>query len=74
MKTNKVTTGFFVDWDGVTRQVEAPGDGYTCHVYQKNNYTVVDVIDQEGFVTFEAEYYQTEEAIAERIAQYKGET
>ena len=64
------TSGFFVDWNGVTRRVEAPGDGYTCRVYPANGYTAVDVIDSQGFVTYEAEYYQTEEAIAARLAEY----
>ena len=61
-------TGFFVDWNGDTRRVERPGVGYTCgHITSKgtgkNAYMAVDVLDSEGFVTHEAVYYPTLDAI-----------
>lgn len=53
-------TGFFVDWDGNTRRVEAPGDGLSCAVIEKeDDYQCVDVIDADGFVCHEATLYQT---------------
>lgn len=58
------TEGFFVDWNGDTRKVEAPGDGYTCEVKDRGDYIGVDVLDSEGFVTHEATYYPSIEAIA----------
>ena len=56
-------TGFFVDWDGDTRRVEAPGDGYVCRVVQRDGYLGVDVDDPEGFVCHEATYYPSIEAL-----------
>lgn len=58
-----VPEGFFVDWDGNTRRTEAPGPGMSCRVYDADDYRRVDVIDREGFVTYEAVYYPTVEAI-----------
>lgn len=54
-----VVVGFFADWDGNTRRVEAPGDGYTCQVCKKPGYLGVDVIEHDGLVCFEAVYYPT---------------
>lgn len=56
-------TGFFVDWDGNTRRVEAPGSGYTCLIVEKDGYLGVDVLDPDGFVCHEATYYPTLEAL-----------
>lgn len=56
-------TGFFVDWDGNTRRVEAPGDGFTCRLTAHNAYTGVDVIDHALFICYEAVYYETIEAL-----------
>ena len=53
------TTGFFVDWDGNTRQVESPGDGYSCEVARRSGYLGVDVLDSEGCICFEAVFYRT---------------
>lgn len=58
------TTGYFVDWNGEARRVEAPGRGYTCVVIKKDGYLGVDVIDGEDFVTHEATYFESLEAIA----------
>lgn len=62
-----VTTGFFVDWDGNTRRVEAPGADMSCMVVecQLNGqpYLGVDVVDHEGFVIHEATYYETLDAL-----------
>lgn len=61
------STGFFVDWNGDTRRVERPGFGYTATVHRKEldgePYLALDVIDSEGFVTFEAVYYPSLEAL-----------
>ena len=62
------TTGFFVDWNGDTRRVERPGAGYSCGPIATKGtgadaYQSVDVLDSEGFVTHEAVYYPTLEAI-----------
>lgn len=56
------TTGFFVDWNGDTRRVEAPGEGLSCSpAIEKgvapNAFLAVDVIDSAGFVVHEAVYY-----------------
>lgn len=53
------TTGFFVDWDGNTRRVEAPGNECSCRVVKKDGYLGVDVDDAEGFVCHEAVFYPT---------------
>lgn len=63
-----VPDGFFVDWDGNTRRTEAPGPGMSCRVYDATGcddepYQRVDVIDREGFVTHEAVYYPSIEAL-----------
>lgn len=59
--------GFFVDWDGNTRRVEKPGPGLSCQVVEctlwGNPYKGVDVLDHEGFVTYEATYYETLDAL-----------
>lgn len=52
-------TGFFVDWDGCTRRVEAPGDNYTCQIVQLPSCRGVNVLDAEGCVCFEAVHYET---------------
>lgn len=61
------TKGFFVDWDGNTRRVEAPGAGMTCQVVERQlkgrPYKGVDVLDHEGFVTHEATYYESLDAL-----------
>jgi hypothetical protein len=66
--TSIAIEGFFVDWNGDTRRVERPGLGYSCGpVGTKgqgtNAYQAVDVLDSEGFVTHEAVYYPTLDAI-----------
>lgn len=62
-KTDMDKNGFFVDWNGDTRKVEAPGDGYSCEVVDCGAYLRVDVLDSEGFVCHEATYYQTLDAL-----------
>ena len=57
------TSGFFVDWDGNTRRIEAPGEPYSCNVLDRGSYIGVDVIDNEGFVCHEATYYPSLDAI-----------
>ncbi len=59
VKTDLPPTGFFVDWDGNTRQVEAPGDGYSCEIVCRSGYFGVDVLDTDGGVCFEAVFYHT---------------
>jgi hypothetical protein len=53
--------GFFVDWNGDTRRTEAPGAGMSCIVREcalnGEPYLGVDVVDHEGFVTYEATYF-----------------
>lgn len=56
-------TGFFVDWDGNTRRVEAPGAGYSCQVVQRADHLGVNVVDAEGFVCHEATHYSTLDAL-----------
>lgn len=58
-----VVIGYFVDWDGNTRRMEAPGHGYSCQVAKEAGYLGVDVIDPEGFVCHEAVYYPTLDAL-----------
>lgn len=58
-----VVIGYFVDWDGHTRRVEAPGDGYSCQVCKKPSCLGVDVLDPEGFVCHEAVYYPSLDAL-----------
>ena len=59
--------GFFVDWNGDTRRVERPGAGFICEVVERNlagtPYRSVDVIDTCGFVTHEATYFESLEAV-----------
>ncbi len=58
-----VVIGFFVDWDGNTRRVEAPGSGYTCQPVEKPGYLGLAVVDPEGFVCHEAVYYPSLDAL-----------
>lgn len=59
--------GFFVDWNGDTRRVERPGAGFSCEVVERaldgSPYRSVDVIDACGFVTHEATYFESLEAV-----------
>ena len=55
--------GFFVDWDGNTRRVDAPGDGMECEVVDRGHMSV-DVLDSQGFVIPEATCFPTLEAVA----------
>lgn len=52
-----VVTGFFVDWDGITRSLEAPGDGYACQVEARNGHLGVMVLGSQGLVCYEADYH-----------------
>lgn len=61
-------TGFFVDWNGDTRRVECPGNGFLCGPVQNKMcdgepYQAIDVIDTSGFVIHEAVYYPTLDAL-----------
>lgn len=60
-------TGFFVDWDGKTRRVEAPGQGMTCEIVNRSlngvPYKGVDVLDHDGFVMHEATHYASLDAL-----------
>lgn len=58
----KITTGYFVDWNGDTRRFESPGDGYTCRISDRS-FPSVDVIDPAGFVCHEATFFPTLEAV-----------
>ncbi len=51
--------GYFVDWDGKTRRVETPGNGYTCKVVARDGFQAVDVIDSQGFVCHDADYHES---------------
>ncbi len=66
-KTTAPKTGFFVDWNGATRRIESPGAGMRCEVVPETLYGVpyfsVNVIDQDDFVTYEATYFETLEAV-----------
>jgi hypothetical protein len=59
--------GYFVDWDGHTRTVEAPGAGMSCEIVERKlngaPYKGVDVLDHEGFVIHEATHYETLDAL-----------
>lgn len=59
----ELKTGFFVDWDGHTRRVEAPGDGLECQVLNKGSYVGVDVLASDGCVIHEATYFPTLAAV-----------
>jgi hypothetical protein len=67
LKQGKGIEGFFVDWDGNIRRVEAPGAGMTCQVVERTlegqPYLGVDVLDREGFVTHEATYFESLDAL-----------
>lgn len=52
-------SGYFVDWNGMTRSVESPGDGYTCKMVAHDGFQAVDVIDSQGFVCHEADYHES---------------
>lgn len=52
--------GYFVDWNGDTRRVDAPGTGYECQVVRRpGGYLGVDVADEAGFVCHESPFYAT---------------
>ena len=62
-----VVIGYFVDWDGNTRCVEAPGDGYRCQVVvQRTGSVSVDLNDTDGSVCHEADYHPTLAALRSR--------
>lgn len=52
-------SGYFVDWNGNTRRIGSPGDGYTCKVVVRQGLKFVDVIDSAGFVCHEADYHES---------------
>lgn len=56
-------TGFFVDWDGNTRRVEAPGNGLSCMLREHETFTGVDVVEPDGCVCHEAVFYPTLDAL-----------
>lgn len=58
-----IVIGYFVDWNGNIRRVEAPGEGYRCQVVLKTGCLGVAVIDSEGAVCYEAAYYPTLDAL-----------
>lgn len=58
-----VVIGYFVDWDGNTRRVEAPGAGYSCQLTEHADYVGVDVVEPDGCVCHEAVYYPTIESL-----------
>lgn len=66
-KTAAEETGYFVDWNGDTRQVAAPGTGLRCRVVLRavngTPYRSVDVIDGDNFVMHVATYFETLEAV-----------
>jgi hypothetical protein len=51
--------GFFVDWNGDTRRVESPGDGYSCQIVDRGTYISVEVSDDASFVCHEATFSPT---------------
>lgn len=59
----ELETGFFVDWDGQTRRVEAPGEGLKCQVLNKGSYVGVDVLASDCCVIHEASYFSTVAAV-----------
>ena len=63
-----VVIGYFVDSDGHTRRVDAPGDGYSCQLSVHPDYLGVEVLDQDGFVCHQAVYYPTLDALQARVS------
>lgn len=51
------TTGFFVDEDGKTRDIENPGRHLTCRVWDCGGFFGVDLLDSEGFCIHQADYH-----------------
>ncbi len=49
--------GFFVDWDGCTRRVEAPGEGLRCYVDRKRG--IVGVENSAGETIHEADLWNS---------------
>jgi hypothetical protein len=66
-KTVTGQTGYFVDWNGDTRRVEAPGTGLRCEVRLRavngTSYRSVEVIDGDDFVMHVATYFETLDAV-----------
>lgn len=63
MSLPECASGFFVDWNGDTRRVESPGDGYSCQVVDKGHYKSVEVTSPSGFVCHEATYFKSIEDV-----------
>ena len=56
-------TGFFVDWDGNTMRVHAPGEGEECQVVERGH-VAIDMLDAQGGVVHDATFFSTLEAVA----------
>lgn len=54
----RTTSGFFVDWDGKTRAVGTSRDGVLAQVARRNGRLMVEVVDGEGFVAYEADLHE----------------
>lgn len=54
-------TGFFVDWNGMVRRTEAPGDHYKCTVDLPSGN--VNVMQSDGCTVYDASYWPSLEAI-----------
>lgn len=54
--------GFFVDWNGLTRPV-APFDGGVAQIGLRGDRRMVEVVDGEGFVIYEADLHASLDSI-----------
>lgn len=57
LTTQPVSPGFFVDWSGKTRSIGSNADGVVSRIALRSERQMVEVVDSEGFVTYEADYH-----------------
>lgn len=66
--SQKITTGYFVDWNGDVRSIERLGGGYTCGPLVakgqgEDAFQSIEIYGSDGLVIFEATYYPTLDAV-----------
>ena len=57
-----MSSGFFIDWNGLARSTDDPGGGYLCEVDRPARY--VAITTPTGTLVHEATFYRDMDAIA----------
>jgi hypothetical protein len=55
--------GYFVDWNGEIRTLQTEGMGYTIALTEKQDYTSLEVSDEQGETIYEGVYWSSLEEL-----------